>query len=154
MIVLRGWGLTDKQVERCLKHWNTAADIVEEVRRNPYVLMEHVSGFGFSRADDVAVRAGIALDSPLRIIAALHHVLSEQVGAGHCYVVQGKLRVMVEKLLGLPEPLIASAMHDQYACGRLVTRGQRVYPPRLDSDEADSAEKLDRMLKLTLHGVL
>jgi len=153
MITLRGWGLTDNQVERCLKHWNTAADIVVEVRANPYILMEHVNGFGFSRADDVAVRAGIPLDSPMRIGAALLHVLAEQVGMGHCYVSQGKLRVMVEKLLGLPEPLVASAMHEHYAAGRLVTRGNRVYPPRLEADEADAAAKLNRLLQLAAHGV-
>lgn len=153
MIVLRGWGLTDRQVERCLRHWQSAADIVDEVRHNPYVLMDHVSGFGFQRADDVAVRAGIPLDSPMRIAAALHHVLAEQVAAGHCFVPQGKLRVMVERLLGLAEPLIAAAMHDQYAAGRLVTRGQRVYPPRLEVDEADAADKINRLLALAQAGV-
>lgn len=148
MIVLRGWGLTDKQVEQTLKHWDDAAEVVAEVRANPYILMEQVRGFGFSRADDVALRSGTAHDSPLRIGAALHHVLGEQVLAGHCFVTQGKLRVMVEKLLGLPEPLISAALREEYARSRMFLRGQRVYKPRLEIDEADSADQLERMLLL------
>jgi exodeoxyribonuclease V alpha subunit len=148
LIVLRGWGLTARQVERCVERWDTPAEVVEVVRANPYVLMEHVAGFGFVRADDVALRAGTPHDSPLRIGAALHHVLGEEVQRGHCYAVQGKLRVMVEKLLGLPEPLIWQAMHQQYVQGRLVLRGTRVYPPRLEGDEADAADKLESILRL------
>lgn len=148
MICLRGWGLTDKQVEQCLKHWDDASEVVDEVRSNPYSLMEYVRGFGFQRADDVALRSGMPHDSPMRIGAALHHVMGEQVLAGHCFVVQGKLRVMVEKLLGLPEPLISSAMHQEYARNRLIVRGQHVYKPRLELDESDAADKLERMLRL------
>lgn len=148
MISLRGWGLTDKQVEQCLKHWDDAAEVVEEVRANPYVLMEYVRGFGFMRADDVALRSGTPQDSPMRIAAALHHVLGEQVQQGHCFVAQGKLRVMVEKLLGLPEPLITAAMRDEYARCKLITRGARVYPPRLELDENAAADKLNRLLRL------
>jgi exodeoxyribonuclease V alpha subunit len=148
MICLRGWGLTDKQVEQCLKHWDDAAEVVEEVRANPYALMEHVRGFGFMRADDVALRSGTPHDSPMRIAAALHHVLGEQVQQGHVFVAQGKLRVMVEKLLGLPEPLISSALHDEYARCRLIARGARVYPPRLELDEGEAAHQLNRLLRL------
>ena len=118
------------------------------MRSNPYVLMEYVRGFGFNRADDVALRSGTPTDSPMRIAAALHHVLGESVLAGHCFVPQGKLRVMVEKLLGLPEPLISAALHDEYARSRMILRGQRVYKPRLEADEADSAEQLERLLRL------
>ena len=148
MITLRGWGLTDKQIARCLERWEDVAETVEEVSKNPYVLMEHVAGFGFTRADDVALRAGIPTDSPLRIAAALYHLVGEEVMRGHCFVVQGKLRAMTEKLLGVPETLVRPVMHREYVRGRLVVRGQRVYPPRLDEDEDDSAAKIETLLAL------
>jgi exodeoxyribonuclease V alpha subunit len=148
LIVLRGWGLTDGQVARCLERWDDPGAVVTAVRANPYVLIEHVVGFGFVRADDVALRAGIPTDSPLRIAAALHHLVGEEVQRGHCYVPQGRLRVMAEKLLGVPETLVRPAMHREYVAGRMVVRGQRVYPPRLEYDEADCAAALERLLAL------
>jgi exodeoxyribonuclease V alpha subunit len=151
LIVLRGWGLTARQVERCVERWDTPAEVVEVVRANPYVLIEHVHGFGFKRADDVALRAGLALDSPLRIAAALHHVLNEAVQQGHCYLVQGKLRGMVKELLKLDHELIQRAMRQEYVTGRLVVRATRVYPPGLDADEAGTAAKLETILRLQ-HG--
>lgn len=148
MIVLRGWGLTDRQVARCLERWEDAAEVVVEVRANPYVLMECVAGFGFMRADDVALRAGLERDSPLRIGAALHHVIGEQVQHGHCYLPQGKLRSLAEKLLNVPEILISQAMRREYVSGRLIVRGVRVYHPALEAAEADAADMLDRYLTL------
>lgn len=149
MITLRGWGLTDKQVARCLEQWDCdAAGVVEAVRANPYVLMEDVAGFGFKRADDVALRAGLERDSPMRIAAALRHLLGEEVLKGHCFVTQGKLRVMAEKLLELPESAIVPVMRAQYAAGKMVVREQRVYLPNLDRDEADSADKIETLLRL------
>lgn len=146
MIVLRGWGLTDAQVARCIERWDTPGEVVDAVGANPYVLIEYVVGFGFVRADAVALRAGTPLDAPLRVAAALHHVLSEEVQRGHCYVPQGRLRVMVERLLGLASPVIQSAMHREYAAGRMVVRGPRVYHPQLDADESDVAARLETLL--------
>jgi exodeoxyribonuclease V alpha subunit len=148
LIVLRGWGLTDGQVARCIERWHDAAEVVAAVRCNPYVLMEHVAGFGFRRSDDVALRTGIAPDAPMRIAAALHHLVGEEVQRGHCYVPQGKLRAQTEKLLGTPAELVKRAMRTQYVAGRLLVRGARVYPPRLEDDESDCADKIETLLAL------
>lgn len=149
MITLHGWGLTDKQIERCKEQWDCeAGGAVQTIRANPYVLMDDVTGFGFKRADDVAVRSGIDHDSPMRIGAALRHLMGETLSQGHCFVTQGKLRVMAEKLLELPATTITPVLQTQYYNGRLVLRGQRVYLPRLDLDEADSAKKIRELLQL------
>lgn len=149
MIVLRGWGLTDKQIVACVKQWDCApADVVRTVRGNPYVLMEDVAGFGFTRADEVATRAGIPKDSPLRIAAALGHLVGVEVLKGHCFVPQGKLRVMAEKLLHLPETKICPVMRDLYVTGRLIVRGQRVYRPALDRAEVVCASAIRTLLQL------
>jgi exodeoxyribonuclease V alpha subunit len=50
---------------------------VKLVQENPYRLSEDVWGFGFQRADTLAISLGIARDSPHRIQAAVRHVLQE-----------------------------------------------------------------------------
>lgn len=148
MIVLRGWGLTDRQVERCLERWPTVQEVVDVVRADAYVLMEQVTGFGFTRADHVALRAGMPPDSPLRIAAALQHLVAEEVHNGHCFVLQGQLRQMALKLLEVPEDLVRSVMHQQYARQRLLVRAQRVYLPQLDHAEDTCASTIGRYLAL------
>jgi exodeoxyribonuclease V alpha subunit len=148
MIALRGWGLTDNQVARCVERWDTPAEVVAVIRANPYELMVCVAGFGFLRADDVAVRAGIALDSPLRIAAALHHTLGEAVTKGHCYLPMGQLRAQTERLLGVGEQLVAAAMGVEFRAARMVVRGPRVYAPLLEAAETVCADKLELLLKL------
>ena len=153
MITLHGWGLTDKQIDRCKEQWDCEPEgVVLEVRANPYKLMDDVPGFGFKRADDVGIRSGIARDSPYRIGAALRHLMGETVSQGHCFVTQGKLRVMAQKLLELPETAILPVLDNLYYNQRLVLRGQRVYLPQLDAAEADSAKKIREFLEL--EGVL
>lgn len=147
LITLRGWGLTDAQVARCIERWDDAADVVEELRGNPYQLME-VAGFGFKRSDDVALRAGVALDSPLRIAAALYHVVAEQLAIGDTFTYFGQLRAMTGKLLTVGEPLVESALRTELRAGRLTQRGKRVYATRLEIDESDCADVLDTMLRL------
>ena len=74
------------------------ADTVALVRRNPYRLTEEVHGIGFRKADQVAAGLDIQHDHPARLRAALHHVLSEARGDGHCFMVR---RVLVDAAAGL-----------------------------------------------------
>jgi exodeoxyribonuclease V alpha subunit len=51
-------------------------DVVEKIRNNPYQLMFFVEGFGFRRADKIALEIGIKEDSDIRIKALLHYLIS------------------------------------------------------------------------------
>ncbi|MGD9605559.1 MAG: ATP-dependent RecD-like DNA helicase [Bacilli bacterium] len=44
-------------------------DALEKVRTNPYMLIEMIEGFGFRRADKIALEVGFAKDSALRLQA-------------------------------------------------------------------------------------
>ncbi len=61
------------------------ANAAEMVKQNPYILMEHVRGFAFKKADDVASRLGIEPDSNDRIRAMILYILNRHLGDGHTY---------------------------------------------------------------------
>lgn len=152
-IQLHGWGLTDGQIERCVERWHSLAKAIRAIQANPYELSEAVHGFGFKRADAVALRAGVAFDSPVRIGYALHHVLGDLIAArGHTYVTSGELRERTTKLLGVDRELVAEALHREVRRGRLVRRAQRIYPQELESDEQASAEGIEALLRLQQTG--
>jgi exodeoxyribonuclease V alpha subunit len=146
MILLRGWGLTDGQIARCVEQWKSLEAVVANVRANPYQLAQCVYGFGFLRSDAVAMKAGVTYDSPARIAAGVEHVLDEQTGKGHCYLPSGALMTITAKLLGVETRLVAVALRTAVRAGRAVRRGQRVYSARLDRAEEECAQGLRRLL--------
>lgn len=146
MICLRGWGLTDNQIARCIQTWGALTMVVERVHENPYELCEYVHGFGFLRADKVATKAGIARDAPARIGAGVEHILAEAAGAGHCFMSGAQLQKMAAKLLGVDLDLVARAILVAANSGRVVRRQWRVYPRGLDDAEDQCAVLLGRLL--------
>lgn len=147
MIRLRGWGLTDSQIARCVEQWGELDETVRRIQSNPYELTSTVHGFGFKRADAVAQRAGVKLDAPERLRAGVEFVVDEAGGEGHCYLSGAALQRMAAELLGVPAKLIGAAIKAAAEPGgRLVRRDWRVYPVRLDRAEAACARGFARMI--------
>ena len=142
MIKLRGWGLTDGQVNRCVERWKNLDAVVAELQRNPYLLSQEVFGFGFIKADAVARAMGIRKDAPERIAAGVEHVVGEAGQNGHCYLWGGALQNMSAELLGVSPSLIGPQIIAAAKADRLVRRGARVYPKRLDVAEEAVADAI------------
>lgn len=140
IVAFKQWGLTDRQIARVLEAWGDRA--LERMRANPYELAEVVDGFGFVRADAVAIKMGVSRTSPDRIRAGLLHLLSEAAQSGHVYVVRGKLVAMAAQLLGVDGDLVATTAPRVMGGGIVVVRGTRVYPARLERAEANVAKRL------------
>ena len=155
MVALKRWQLTDHQIERLVAAWGE--HVIERLRADPYAAIEHVVGFGWARADDLARRMGLPAAHPSRIRAALMHVLDEAAGAGHCYVPSGKLVALALALLtrdgraGAAEVTEAAVRTEGNALlddARIVVggaRGQRVYAADLAAAEERVAARVLRM---------
>lgn len=145
---LRGWGLTDWQIKAVRDHWKERA--VEELQRDPYQLAEHVRGFGFTRADTVAMAMGTPKDAPARIRAALCHLLEQAEGEGHCFVPGGKLVAFAAKLLGgdVAEPTVARELVALEGCTppRVVRDGTRCYRPATHAAECEVSAAVGSLL--------
>jgi len=147
MVTLRGWSLTDNQVAKCIVAWGSLRSVVEHVRADPYELASVVSGFGFLRADKVAMVMGVRKDAPSRIRAGIVHMLDQGAAEGHCYVAGAKLRDMAARMLGVGEGLIVPQIFAVVEAGRVVRRGWRVYSARLDAAEQACANALLRLTR-------
>jgi len=53
-------------------------DVVNIIKTNPYSLMGTIEGFGFKRADKIALEIGIAIDSDIRLQALIVYILNTQ----------------------------------------------------------------------------
>lgn len=71
-------GLTKNAIDKLVQFYGSADAAVAVVEKNPYTLIIQVPGYGWSKADDIALAQGIALDSEERMGAYLVHYLREQ----------------------------------------------------------------------------
>lgn len=140
MVRLQGWGLTDHQIATLIGTWGDAAE--ERLREDPYVLCREVRGFGFVRADAVAKRMGVPLDSPARLVAGCLHMLREAEGHGHCYVPRGKLVAMTARLLAVTEHEIVGQVSRLTGGGQAEDRSGRVYRVELARAEDSVAQRV------------
>lgn len=145
-VELRGWGLTDGQINTVRNAWGR--DAIKKLRADPYLLIEEVRGFGFKRADAVAQRMGLAADHPSRIDAAILHLLTEAEGAGHCYVPNGKLLRMACALLGGLSIEVVGPRLKHVCDGERGSRvGSKIYRASTMAAEQRIAAKVRRMLE-------
>lgn len=72
------------------------------LRENPYKLAEDINGIGFKRADEIAAKIGIRVDSEYRIRSGLLYTLQTASGEGHSYLPQATLLERTARLLGVP----------------------------------------------------
>jgi exodeoxyribonuclease V alpha subunit len=99
MIFLQSHGISTLFAVRIYKQYGDSS--IALVSENPYRLAADFYGIGFFSADKVALSIGFGPDSPLRITAAIRHVLSASREQGHCYLTQEQIGKQVNKLLEL-----------------------------------------------------
>jgi len=99
MLFLQGHGISTLFAVRIFKKYGQKA--IERVTANPYQLANDFYGIGFFSADKVAFSLGIEQNAPVRIIAAIRHILSASREQGHCYLHVGQIQESISTLLDL-----------------------------------------------------
>ncbi len=115
------------------KLWNQyGEETIAKIKENPYMLCEDVWGIGFLKADEIAMKVGIAKDSPLRQQAAVMYVLQESgFSEGHVYLPKN---VLLEKTIrnlriAMEDEDSINVLLDQF---ELLCRQERI--KRVDDD--------------------
>ncbi|MBU2805640.1 ATP-dependent RecD-like DNA helicase [Acidithiobacillus ferridurans] len=118
MVFLQSHGLGTARAVRIFKTYG--AEAIVKVSENPYRLALDIHGIGFKTADTLAQRLGIPKDSLIRAEAGVAHVLQELAGEGHCACAIDTLLTAAEKLLEIPQPILAEAIEREVGAGRLI----------------------------------
>lgn len=99
MLFLQGHGISTLFAVKIFKTYGQ--DSIRRVQENPYQLSRDIYGIGFLSADKIAKSLGIGERSPVRLMAAIRHVLSAAREMGHCYLTFEQVKSDVSKLLQL-----------------------------------------------------
>ena len=117
MLFLRGHDVSTTYAVKIYKQYGDQA--IEIVSQNPYQLATDIYGIGFTTADTIARKLGIAPDSDFRYRAGLLYVLSQAGEEGHCFLRVLKLVEHATKRLALPDapvdPAPIEALIDEMA---------------------------------------
>lgn len=121
---------------------------VPKLRENPYRLSADIFGVGFLTTDKFALALGVGPDSPFRVRAGLHHILSEASGLGSCGLPVAELLTRNLELLGpsVDEAMVRIGVADALTGKELVKAKVRgvdcVFLPRLYRAEQDIARHI------------
>ncbi|MCQ2379744.1 MAG: ATP-dependent RecD-like DNA helicase [Victivallaceae bacterium] len=127
MIFLQGLGVSPAGCAKLYKVYGGNAPQV--VRENPYQLALKIDGFGFHRADAIALKLGIAPDSTCRVAAAVGYLVGEAVNQGHTGIPEDELLAKTCELTGAAVERVRMVMESERMRGLIVSDMGLVYLP-------------------------
>lgn len=97
MVYMAPLGITPRKLAMIQEHFGSAAASI--VKENPFRLCE-IKGFGFLTVDPIAVKAkNFKAEDPLRIKAAINHIMTEAQGNGHLFLTNQEILERADWLL-------------------------------------------------------
>ena len=123
IMFLQDLGITINMALRIYKTYGIKTE--DNVRKNPYMLVDDVDGIGFATADRIAGELGIEKDSDYRICAAITYLLKDAaLRAGHNYLPENELVGNAIALLSIDseniEERVRDNLQDMVLLGELV----------------------------------
>lgn len=97
MIFLQDYGISMGLAAKIYNHYGPG--IYSVLKENPYKLADDIDGVGFKIADDIARKAGVAMDSDYRVRSGIVYSLLQATANGHVYLPYDELIIQVEQLL-------------------------------------------------------
>lgn len=155
MLFLQEHGISTLFAVRIFKKYGQKA--IPIVSENPYQLANDFYGIGFFSADKVALSFGIEKNAPMRIFAAIRHILAASRDHGHCYLTINQIQERVHELLdldltGLIENYLQLMEQEKLLKKRLLPHesGEAIpcyYSKTLYFDEQNSADDLSLLCR-------
>ncbi|SFQ29789.1 exodeoxyribonuclease V alpha subunit [Lachnospiraceae bacterium XBB1006] len=82
------------------------------INDNPYRIADEIPGVGFKRADEIATKVGIRVDSDYRIRSGIVYTLQQAVAYGHTFLPWEKMLKMATDILGVEEEAIGTQVEN------------------------------------------
>lgn len=112
-VELATYGITATMINKLVEHYESPDIAVAKIKENPYLLIEDITGIGFSKADEIALKGGLDKFDWKRCKAYIIHYFRERASEGHSFVLYDELVDAVEQELeGMPYESIQEAMRN------------------------------------------
>lgn len=99
---LQKLGLTKGAIDRIVAHYKSADVAVDKIQSNPYILIKEVRGYGWERADAIALRQGFGTGCRERALAYAQYYLEKQADDnGNSWV---SIEDLIDNIVGMCVP--------------------------------------------------
>ena len=143
MIFLRGHGVSTSYAQKIYKTYGDAS--IEKVTQNPFSLAKDIFGIGFKTADQIAQNIGIPKDSPVRLNAAIEHILWTLSNEGHTCFPKEDLASTAHTLLDIPVETLKGRIEDLIKQQVLFYKEDKVWIKPLYLAEIGIAREIERL---------
>ncbi len=139
-LFLAEYGISNALAARIYNHYG--GGLYGMIRTNPYRMADDIRGVGFRIADQIAQKAGIAVDSDFRIRSGIIYALSQSAGEGHMYLPSETLLERTRNLLEIQIEDFDRYLSDLSVERKVVIKEQNVYLASLYFRELNTAKML------------
>ena len=143
MIFLQSHGAGTNLAVKLFKTYGR--ETVQVIKNNPYQMAKDIFGVGFKTADQIALKLGLAKDSPFRLQAALVYTLNQMASEGHCYAEENELLQKTGSLLNIAEAACQIQIEQLSFTRELIKTDDAVYLPYIYQVEKSTAEHVHRI---------
>ncbi len=143
MVFLRGHGVSAAYAQKIYKAYG--AQSISKVQQNPYALAKEIFGIGFKIADGIARGLGIESHAPLRIDAAIEHLLWEVSNEGHTCLPTAEVIEKAQSVLQADLILIEQRIDHLVQNGILIQKELLLWIKPLYLAELGIAKELSRI---------
>lgn len=144
MIELGKYGITSNYAMRLYKEYK--GDTLDIIKKNPYTLIDDISGIGFKKADEIAKNTGIELDSRYRVVSGLKYCMAKNYQNGNTYITEDELLKQAQMTLGVDVEIIKYHLLNMVDAGSIVfeqtDEQRRYYLPFFYESEEQTAKRL------------
>jgi exodeoxyribonuclease V alpha subunit len=118
-VELAEYDLTPNAIKKLCTNYGSPEALIKIIKENPYVLVE-VDGFGFKKADNIALQGGLKRQSVNRVKAFINHILNTKGQDGYSWIESSELLYEIEENLGdIDMEIILEAVNDLKEKGKV-----------------------------------
>lgn len=156
MVFLQKYGITNNLALKVYDAYGMR--LYSVIQENPYQLAEEIDGIGFKRADEIAKKAGIRIDSQFRINSGICYTLSQASAEGHTFLPREELVRRAVLLLDVAAEQVEEALPNLAMEKKIVIKQEEgmvcCYPARIYYEELACARILHDLNNICNQGEL
>lgn len=140
------FGIPYNAIKRLSDKYGSPEMLVEKLGSNPYILME-VDGYGFKRADEIALSMGVEETSSYRVKAGIAFILNTQANRGHSWVKKNRMINDVVQLLKIKIQNVRDVLSDVDESDDFEVKDDKAYVKKYKKAEQEVERHLFRILE-------